>query len=145
MTSSAAELSRQLSENAEAVCRHYLSNGRKQGHYWLVGDVRNTAGRSMFVRLSGPSSGNHAAGKWTDAATGQHGDLLDVIRESCGLVDFKDVADEARRFLIRLDSILHIHSHQLPPDLRRRRDACLRWACRSAALRWKPICAGVAS
>ena len=34
-----------------------------------------------------------------DAATGEHGDLLDVIRESCGLVDFRDVADEARRFL----------------------------------------------
>src|SRR6056297_2916906 len=99
MTSSAAEISRQLAENAEAVCRYYLSNGRKQGHYWLVGDVQNTPGRSMFVRLSGPLSGNCAAGKWTDAATGQHGDLLDVTRESCGLVDFKDVADEARRFL----------------------------------------------
>ena len=35
----------------------------------------------------------------TDAATGEHGDLLDIIRESCGLVDFSDVADEARRFL----------------------------------------------
>lgn len=99
MTSSAAELSCQLAKSAEAVCRYYLSNGRKQGHYWLVGDVHNTPGRSMFVRLSGPLSGNRAAGKWTDAATGQHGDLLDVIRESCGLVDFKDVADEARRFL----------------------------------------------
>lgn len=99
MTSPAADLSRQLAENAEAVCQHYLSNGRKQGHYWLVGDVRNTPGRSMFVRLSGPSSGNRAAGKWTDAATSEHGDLLDVIRETCGLLDFKDVADEARRFL----------------------------------------------
>ena len=99
MTSSAAELSSQLAKNAEAVCRYYLSNGRKQGHYWLVGDVQNTPGRSMFVRLSGPLSGTRAAGKWTDAATGQHGDLLDVIRECCGLVDFKDVADETRRFL----------------------------------------------
>lgn len=99
MTSSAAELSCQLARNAETVCRHYLSNGRKQGHYWLVGDVQNNPGRSMYVRLSGPISGTRAAGKWTDAATGQHGDLLDVIRESCGLVDFKDVADEARRFL----------------------------------------------
>ncbi len=99
MTSPAADLSRQLAENAEAVCQHYLSNGRKQGHYWLVGDVRNTAGRSMFVRLSGPATGTRAAGKWTDAATSEHGDLLDVIRESCGLLDFKDVADEARRFL----------------------------------------------
>ena len=71
MTSSAAGLSRQLAANAEAVCRHYLSNGRKQGHYWLVGDVRNTAGRSMFVRLSGPANGTRAAGKWTDAATSE--------------------------------------------------------------------------
>jgi phage/plasmid primase-like uncharacterized protein len=53
----------------------------------------------MFVRLKGPETGKGAAGKWTDAATGEHGDLLDVIRESCGLIDFKDVADEARTFL----------------------------------------------
>ena len=53
----------------------------------------------MFVRLKGPEFGKGAAGKWTDAATGDHGDLLDVICERCGLVDFHDVADEARRFL----------------------------------------------
>src|ERR1700761_4377018 len=35
----------------------------------------------------------------TDAATGEHGDLLDVIRESCGLLEFGDVLAEARRFL----------------------------------------------
>ena len=81
------------------MCRRYLSDGRRRGNYWKVGDVRNTAGRSMFVRLTGDVSGKRAAGKWTDAATGEHGDLLDVIRESCGLVDFHDVAEEARRFL----------------------------------------------
>ncbi len=95
----ASDLAQRLGRQAEAVCRQYLSNGRREGRYWLVGDVRNTPGRSMFVRLSGPESGKGAAGKWTDAATGEHGDLLDVIRESCGLVDFKDVADEARSFL----------------------------------------------
>lgn len=99
MLSPAAELAHCLARDAEAVCRHYLSNGRREGHYWLVGDVRNTPGRSMFVRLKGPASGKGAAGKWTDAATGEHGDLLDVIREACGLVDFQDVAEEARRFL----------------------------------------------
>ena len=81
------------------MCRHYLSNGRHEGGYWLVGDVRNTTGRSMFVRLKGVESGKGAAGKWTDVATGEHGDLLDVIRASCGLFDFHDVAIEARRFL----------------------------------------------
>lgn len=99
MTRDASELARRLAREAEAVCRHYLSNGRRQGRYWIVGDVRNTPGRSMFVRLSGPECGPGAAGHWTDAASGEHGDLLDVIRESCGFVEFRDVAGEARRFL----------------------------------------------
>lgn len=51
----------------------------------------------MYVRLVTTPKG--AAGKWTDAATGEHGDLLDIIRESRGLRDFRAVADEARRFL----------------------------------------------
>lgn len=99
MPCDASELARRLAREAEAVCRHYLSNGRRQGRYWTVGDVRNTPGRSMFVRLSGAESGAGAAGHWTDAASSEHGDLLDVIRESCGFIDFRDVADEARRFL----------------------------------------------
>jgi hypothetical protein len=94
-----SELARRLAGHADAVCRHYLSNGRRAGRYWLVGDVRNTPGRSMFVRLIGPESGKGAAGKWTDAATGEYGDLLDVIRETLGLLHFTDVVEEARRFL----------------------------------------------
>jgi hypothetical protein len=99
MPRDASELARRLARDAEAVCRYYLSKGRRQGHYWMVGDVRNTPGRSMFVRLSGPDSGPGAAGRWTDAASAEHGDLLDVVRESCGLVKFREVAEEARRFL----------------------------------------------
>ena len=93
----ATDLAQRLGRQAEAVCRAYLSNGRRQGNYWQVGDARNTAGRSMFVRLHDSAKG--IAGKWQDPATGEHGDLLDVIRESLGLVDFADVAEEARRFL----------------------------------------------
>ena len=99
MRHQAADLAHRLARNAEAVCRHYLSNGRREGCYWLVGDVRNTPGRSLFVRLKGPDTGKGAAGKWSDAATGDHGDLLDIIGERCGLLDFKSIADEARRFL----------------------------------------------
>ena len=93
----ASDLAHRLGRQAEAVCRHYLSNGRRQGNYWQVGDVRNTTGRSMFVRLKDSPKG--PAGKWTDAASAEFGDLLDVIRESCGLLDFADVVAEARRFL----------------------------------------------
>jgi hypothetical protein len=93
------DLACRLAGQAEAVCRHYLSAGHREGRYWLVGDVRNTPGRSMFVRLTGPDCCKGAAGKWTDASTGEHGDLLDVIRHSRGLVEFQDVTDEARTFL----------------------------------------------
>jgi hypothetical protein len=91
---SASELAGRLAEHAEAVCSHYLSAGHKAGNYWIVGDVANSKGRSLYVHLAGTRKG-----RWTDAATGQFGDLLDLVRETCGLVDFRDVADEARRFL----------------------------------------------
>lgn len=95
----ASELAHRLADNAEAVCRHYLSNGRREGRYWLVGDVANNPGRSLFVRLTGPTSGKGAAGKWTDAATLEHGDLLDLIARNRGLDRLGDVLDEARSFL----------------------------------------------
>jgi hypothetical protein len=99
MQNSASDLARRLARNAEAVCRHYLPNGRRQGNYWLVGDVENTAGRSLYVRLTGPEFGKGAAGKWTDAATGEHGDLLDLIAANQRLTDLPQVLEEARRFL----------------------------------------------
>lgn len=98
MAQDASNLAARLADEAEAVCRHYLSNGAREGRYWRVGDVRNTPGRSMFVRIL-PDGEGRASGRWTDAASGEHGDLLDVIRESCGLTAFKDIAEEARRFL----------------------------------------------
>jgi hypothetical protein len=68
MPRDAAELAHRLAREAEAVCRHYLSNGRRVGNYWQVGDVRNTSGRSMFVRLKlkGADAGGRPAGKWTE-------------------------------------------------------------------------------
>lgn len=95
----AAELATRLGREAEAVCRHYLPAGRRTGRYWIVGDVHNSPGRSMFVRLQGPERGRGAAGRWMDTATEEYGDLLDIIRSRCGLHDFRDVADEALRFL----------------------------------------------
>lgn len=97
MKTATHDLARQLADRAEAVCRHYLSNGKRDGRYWKVGNVLNESGRSMFVRLFDSARGG--AGKWTDAATGEHGDLLDIIRSSCGLQAFADVMAEARRFL----------------------------------------------
>src|SRR3954453_4265449 len=93
---SARELAVELSRHAEAVCRTYLSNGKRQGHHWIIGDVGNNPGRSLYVRLT---PGRKAAGRWADAATGQHGDLLDLIQAACGFPDLRAAMDEARRFL----------------------------------------------
>src|SRR3546814_237414 len=95
----AAVLARHLAAHAEDVCRHYLSNGSRAGRYWLVGDVQNSKGRSLYVRLDGPLAGPGAVGKWADAATGEHGDLLDLIRLRCAFSAVGDAMDEARSFL----------------------------------------------
>ncbi len=99
MPNTASELARRLAEQAEAVCRHYLPNGKRAGRYWLIGDVDNTPGRSLYVRLIGTGTGRGAAGKWTDAATGEHGDLLDLIAGRQRLTTLGDTLEEARRFL----------------------------------------------
>ena len=99
MDHSVSDIASRLAREAEAVCRHYLSNGCKQGHYWTVGDVDNTPGRSLYVRLTGPAFGPGAAGHWNDAATGEHGDLLDLIAANLRVATFADTLDEARRFL----------------------------------------------
>jgi hypothetical protein len=97
MESVAADLAQRLADRAEAVCHHYLPNGVRRGSYWIVGDVSGAKGRSLYVRLR--SSSGAAAGHWTDAASGQYGDLLDLIRLNRGLLTLSEAFDEARAFL----------------------------------------------
>ncbi len=106
MYSETDELIRALAENAEGVCRAYLPAGRREGSYWIVGDLQNNPGRSLFVRLTGPASGPGAAGKFNVGATGEHGDLLDIIRERTGISRFPDLLAEARAHLGRPQPIL---------------------------------------
>jgi len=91
----AAEISKRLSASAENVCRYYLSNGRKNGRYWTVGNAHNEKGKSLFVRLGEPG----IIGNWQDGATGEYGDLLDLIQHARCLPDLADAMIEAKRFL----------------------------------------------
>ena len=91
----AATLADALGRCAEAVCRRYLPAGRRQGRYWVAGNVQGAKGRSLFVRLCPPG----VPGKWTDAATGEHGDLLDLLRAQLGTGALRPALDEARAFL----------------------------------------------
>ena len=60
--SPAAGIAAALGAHAEAVCRRYLPHGRRQGRYWIAGDLDGARGRSLFVRLRGPG----VPGKWTE-------------------------------------------------------------------------------
>ena len=93
--SPAAGIAAALASRAEDVCRRYLPGGKKQGRYWVAGNLEGSPGRSLFVRLKPPG----APGKWTDAATGEHGDLLDLIRSRCAASTLRAAMDEARAFL----------------------------------------------
>ncbi len=91
----ATEIAAALSTRAEDVCRRYLPRGRRQGRYWTVGDTNGAEGRSLFVRLAPPG----IPGKWTDAATNEHGDLLDLIRLHTGGASPRHAMEEALAFL----------------------------------------------
>lgn len=93
----AAELSERLARNAQVVCRHYLPAGKREGRYWMVGDVAGTPGRSLYVRLFETERG--AIGNWVDAATGEHGDLIDLIRLNQRHGRLAETIEEAERFL----------------------------------------------
>ena len=93
--SPAAAIAAALGARAEDVCRRYLPHGRRQGRYWVAGDIDGARGRSLFVRLQGPGT----PGKWTDAAEGSHGDLLDLIRHRTAAPTLRAALDHARAFL----------------------------------------------
>jgi hypothetical protein len=126
MYSETDDLIRALAENVEGVCRHYLPAGRREGSYWIVGDLQNNPGRSLFVRLTGPTSGPGARGKWQDAAVGLHGDLLDILRERTGISRFPDLLAEARA---------HLGRPPVPPDAPAARKAKAPGGTRNAAAR----------
>ena len=91
----ASGIAAELGRRAEAVCRQYLPHGRRQGRYWVAGDLDGARGRSLYVRLAPPGT----PGKFTDAATGEHGDLLDIIRHRVNAPTLRAALDEARSFL----------------------------------------------
>ncbi|GGE01700.1 hypothetical protein GCM10011390_20750 [Aureimonas endophytica] len=89
----ASDNARELGAHAESFCRAYLPAGRPAGNFWQVGDVTGARGGSLAVRLH--DQGNRPAGKWQDYATGQRGDLLDLIPHVTGARSFAEVMREA--------------------------------------------------
>ena len=70
----AKQLSTALARRVEELAPILLPEGKRAGNYWQAGDITGGAGSSLYLHLTGPMRG-----QWRDAATGQHGDLLDLI------------------------------------------------------------------
>ena len=120
----AASVAAALAERAEEVCRRYLPYGRRRGRYWVAGDLDGGRGRSFYVRLAPPG----APGKFTDAATGEHGDLLDIIRRRICAPTLRAALDEARAFLASPP----VPSSVVSEDYDRTEAACRLWqSCRA--------------
>lgn len=67
------EVSKMLAERAESVCQWLLPQGKRNGHEWEVGSTQGEPGKSLKVNLAGK------AGLWADFASGESGDLIDLI------------------------------------------------------------------
>ena len=72
--SQAREISQALAIRVSALAPHLLPNGKRAGNYWQAGDVYGNSGSSLYLNLVGEWKGH-----WRDAATHEHGDLLDLI------------------------------------------------------------------
>ena len=94
---SIADLSADLADHAESFCRQYFPEGRKLGNYWQVGDTSGAKGQSLAIRLQ--AQVGRKAGSWQDFATGEYGDLIDLLHERLGSVTLKETLREARSFL----------------------------------------------
>lgn len=62
-----------LGQSIDRVMQHLLPNGKRKGREWRVGSVNGEPGESLRVCLEGSKMG-----LWSDFATGQSGDLLNL-------------------------------------------------------------------
>lgn len=79
--------------DVEGVCKHLLPGGKKVGPEYEAGSVNGEAGKSLKVKLTG-----NKAGVWSDFATGEAGDLIDLWRLSRG-ISLPEALDEVRGYL----------------------------------------------
>lgn len=68
-----SELKPRLNDRVEEIVSLLLPTGRREGREWVVGSVNGEPGRSLKVCLEGGKRG-----VWSDFATGDSGDLLDL-------------------------------------------------------------------
>lgn len=84
------EISELLAQDAEGISRMLLPAGKREGVEWRAGSVAGEPGKSLGIHLNGKK-----AGVWSDFATGEGGDLLDLWAATRGL-SLADAIQEAK-------------------------------------------------
>jgi twinkle protein len=85
-------IKRALSARAQAVAEYLLPHGKREGHEWRAGSTSGDKGQSLGVHLAGDK-----AGVWSDFATGESGDLIDLWSASRG-VSLSEAIEQARAY-----------------------------------------------
>jgi len=86
-------LKAELVASVESVAKYLLPSGKQSGHEWRAGSTNGDEGKSLGVCLSG-----NKRGVWSDFATDETGDLLDLWC-ACREVSFVDALKEAADFI----------------------------------------------
>src|SRR4029450_1655424 len=77
--SGAAVLADALAQRVDDLVPALLPSAKCKGGYWTIGNLSNEPGSSLYIHRSGAK-----VGKWSDTATGQFGDCLDLVNEVIG-------------------------------------------------------------
>jgi hypothetical protein len=89
----AAELSHALADRIDSLAPELLPGGHREGQEWRAGSLGGEAGTSLGVHLAGRKTG-----VWSDFATGEKGDALDLVRAVLG-VDMVETIKWSRHWL----------------------------------------------
>jgi Toprim domain len=89
----AAEISRALAYRIGALAPDLLPGGHREGAEWRAGSLAGEAGASLGIHLIGSK-----AGVWSDFATGEKGDALDLVRAALD-IDMTEAIGWAARWL----------------------------------------------
>lgn len=90
------QLKNQLAPHSASLCQELFPDGKIESGHFKVGSLGGEQGRSLSVILHGDR-----AGTWTDFATAEHGDLLDLIVAAKNMSVKEAMTWSQRRFDIR--------------------------------------------
>jgi twinkle protein len=88
-----SEVVETLTAQVETIAKMLLPGGRVVGREWEAGSCQGEAGRSLKLCISGAKKG-----RWSDFATGESGDLLDLW-SICRGVTLSEALIQAREYL----------------------------------------------